>query len=331
MAILSVNGLDHMTQASDFFIGRALADDFTSFSGTVNYLPTGGVTGGGALEVTQGAYINGGFTLSNQGAGGWFKLPSGFSTTYIAQKWGGSTTLYDFGIRINADGSVDVIGGNSGSTIPLAPSGFIEAEVFYYFCFWHVRSNSGTVTLRINNTVLTTPVADFEDASPRIRYFEGGSVIVDDLFITNTDETGLPSQLIYNLTPSANNSPQDFTVTGAATAWEAIDEVRGDGDTSYIYSGTVGHISKFDLSDLPAGVTSVTAVQPYVTASRDGAGANVNASFTVKTAAAATVGSPTTMPMTTGIYTIYSPLGAVNTAYTPADVAGMTLEFEVLA
>lgn len=330
MAILSVNGLDHMTQASDFFIGRALSNDFSGFNGTVNYLPTGGVSGGGALEVTNGAWINGGFTGSDQGAGGWFKLPSGFSTTFIAQKWSGNSSFYDFGIRINANGSIDALGDESAPAIPLAPAGFIEAETYYYFCFWHVRSASGTVTLRINNTVLTTPVDDFVDTTVGIRYFEGGSIIVDDLFITNTDETDLPPQLIYNLTPDANNSPQDFSVAGAATAWEAIDEVRGDGDTSYIYSGTVGHVSKFDLSDLPVEVTSITALQPYVTASRDGEGANVNASFTVKTAAAANV-STQTIALSTGLYNIYAPPGAVNTAYTPADVDGMTLEFEVLA
>lgn len=328
MAILSVNGLDHMNTASDFFIGRAAANDFTSFSGTVNYLPAGGVNGGGALEITNGAYINGGATSSSdgQGAGGWFKLPLGFSETFIANKVGSQGTVGDFAIRINANGSIDLLGADNGKA-SLAPPGFIEAGVYYYFNFWHIRRNSGYVKLRINNVTFAVP-GDFSYLANDIRYFEGGSITVDDIFVTTTDETDLPPQLIYNLTPSADSTPQDFSFTGAASAWEALDDIKGDGDTSYISSGTHGDVSKFDLSDLPVGVTSVTAVQPYVTASRDGAGANVNASFTVKTAAAANV-STQPIALSTGLYNIYSPAGAVNTAYTPADVNGMTIEFEV--
>lgn len=329
MAILSVNGLDTLTAPSDFFLGRAPANDFTSFSGTVNYLPTGGVTGGGALEITAGAYIT---RDGSEGAGavrgllGWFKLPAGFSSVNLITV---RTSVANISgrVTINTNGSMTSTG--QGGTVQMAPAGTFKEETFYYFCIAHNASNSGYMKIKINNRLFMHS-ADYLVQMPNIYYYmEGGPIVVDDICVVSGDETALPPQLIYTLSPNADGSAQDMSFTGGASAWESIDEKIPDGDTSYIFSDTVGHTSNFALEDLPAGVTDIKAVQGYGIMAREPAGGTNNLRLSVKTAASAVVGTTDAL-LTDGVYNTLTP-GSTETAYTPGDVNGMTVEFEVIA
>lgn len=54
---------------------------------------------------------------------------------------------------------------------------------------------------------------------------------------------------VFTLFPNADLSPDDWTVVGAASGWEALENVPPE-PSEYIESGTVGDLSAFDLTDL---------------------------------------------------------------------------------
>lgn len=328
MAIRSVNGLDTLTQPSDFFLSRG-GNDFTSFSGIVDYLPAGGVLGGGALRIASGAYINGGATSGTQGILGWFKLPVGFTDTSLYRKWAGTASTQDARVLITAAGAIEVYRADSNFAGTIFPAGTIEADKWYYFCISHVHADPGTVTVRINAIVATVGPTDFFDSTGvRVRYFEGGEIDVDDICLVSGDETALPPQVIYTLSPDSNNTPQDFSFTGGSSAWDSISEKVPDDDTSYISSDTVGHISKFNFESLPVGVVNIKALQGYGIASREASGGTNNVRTTIKTAAEATVGTVDVL-LSDGVYATHSP-GVSETAYSPLEINGMNVEFEVI-
>jgi hypothetical protein len=332
MAILSVNGLDTLSQVSDFFVDRAANDDFSSFTGTVNYLPTDGVLGGGALQITSGAYIYSGNNSGNHSFCGWFKVPSLASEVVISTS--GTTTQTassQYRLVIKTDGSIVVYDRFNSLQPTLFPAGSININTYYYVAVYHnrVANGTGSVTVKINN-VSVTASGRFDNNTGNRYYFLEGEAIVDDLVISLDENlTLVPPQIIYTLSPSANGTPQDFSFTGGASAWESIDEKVPDNDTSYISSGTIGHKSQFAFEDLPAGVTDIKAIQGYVVASREtGTGTN-NVKVTALTSADGSVVT-TTAALVDGTYTPYS-LGKTETAYTPGDVNGMKIEFEVVA
>lgn len=87
---------------------------------------------------------------------------------------------------------------------------------------------------------------------------------MDDLFCY--DNTGsfnnsfLGDRRVITLKPNANTAEADWTPVGAATGYEAIDDVAPDGDTTYISSATVGDISEFQYENMPAGISNIAAV-----------------------------------------------------------------------
>lgn len=87
---------------------------------------------------------------------------------------------------------------------------------------------------------------------------------MDDLYCY--DGTGsfnnsfLGDRRVITLKPNANTAEADWTPVGAATGYEAIDDVTPDGDTTYISSATVGDISEFQYENMPAGISNIAAV-----------------------------------------------------------------------
>jgi len=65
---------------------------------------------------------------------------------------------------------------------------------------------------------------------------------------------------------------QQWTVNGAASNPEAIDEAVPNGDTDYNSESTPGKLDLFEVDDLPAGVTSIYAVIVTLQARRETGG-----------------------------------------------------------
>ena len=61
--------------------------------------------------------------------------------------------------------------------------------------------------------------------------------------------------------PNGDTASADWTVTGAASGFEAINEVPDDGDTSYIQADTTGNTSEFTLEDANPNFGTIHGVQ----------------------------------------------------------------------
>ncbi len=69
------------------------------------------------------------------------------------------------------------------------------------------------------------------------------------------------SYLTLVLRPSADGIVNDWTVSGAANNWQAVDEADPhDGDTTYVWTDTTGH-SDWDMYDVPDHTTETGTIQ----------------------------------------------------------------------
>lgn len=110
--------------------------------------------------------------------------------------------------------------------------------------------------------------------------------VINDAGSINNDFTG--DKQAFLLLPDGNDTTQDWSVTGAATAWEAISEVPADGDTSYIEATSVNDISEFDIEDIDSSIIDIIGVQMTQVARKLDAGAATLQGSLLSNAAVAT-------------------------------------------
>ncbi len=129
----------------------------------------------------------------------------------------------------------------------------------------------GGYSLLLDGAEVASGSADFNGRAAMYFHLTAGrgsgcTTSFDDFYFmqANTDIISLVgNHRIETRLPNANGSEQDLAVTGAASAFEAIDDAIGgsDEDTSYMSSNTVTDTSTFGLQDLsftPASIESVT-------------------------------------------------------------------------
>lgn len=107
--------------------------------------------------------------------------------------------------------------------------------------------------------------------------FGNGPVWYDDLNIVTVsggNNTGFLGD-VYGFVsmPSNVGNVNQWTPTGAASTWQAVNQIPPDGDTTYIADATVGHENTFLHPAVPAGVNAVYAIQTKAVARRDASGA----------------------------------------------------------
>lgn len=87
----------------------------------------------------------------------------------------------------------------------------------------------------------------------------------DDIYICDTtgttNNTFLGPTSVYSLMPTGAGSATEFTATGAASNWEAVDDVTDNGTTDYVASTTTGQKDYYTFESLPGTVTNVSGVQ----------------------------------------------------------------------
>lgn len=115
---------------------------------------------------------------------------------------------------------------------------------------------------------------------------------IDDLFVLNDDgiinNDFVGDKQAFLLLPDADEAAQDWSFTGAASAWEAISEVPADGDTSYIEATAVNDVSEFGLEDIATSIINIIGVQMTHVARKLDAGAATLQGSLISNAAVAT-------------------------------------------
>ena len=96
--------------------------------------------------------------------------------------------------------------------------------------------------------------------------------VIDDIYIndqtTAYNNTNWGETSVIVMVPDANTAQNDWSVTGAASAYEALDNIPPDA-AEYISSSTVNDVTIVDLEALPANVFQIFTVQMETRAQKD--------------------------------------------------------------
>lgn len=292
MAIIYQEGFECYGVAADLGFTQAVPGTWSLITDT----PTGR---GKALSIAAGAPSDNGWdialptSINEVGVSMHIRLKAlpGASNrlTLIDVSHGVATTLHA-NIDVDTDGRVNISGdGNSSAlaktdyVLPLNEWVHLEYKVF-------LHPTQGVIELRVNGNVIayltgvkTAYVSNNNPMTQRIRVCRhvtstqpNGAIDLDNLIVWDTTgsagNTFLGECEIVDVQPAADATPMDW-LPSSGTDGFAMLTGDPDGDTSYISAGAFDQAAVFDLADLPAGVTNVLAVCPYVIGRKDDAGA----------------------------------------------------------
>lgn len=251
-------------------------------------------------------------------------------------------------IVLQSTGVIEVKRGTtSGTSLGVSASPVVTAETYQHIeCLVFFSQTVGTVEVRVNGVTVvsiagvdTVATSLVECSQVVIGGGTGGTAVnnvdIDDVFAY--DDTGsynntfIGDRRVITLYPNANTAQADWTPVGAATGYECIDEASPDGDSTYISAGVPGSpapVSEFGISNLPAGISAISAVMVVEMARKTEAGP-ANTQWSVISGASETAGAD--KPMTeiyTYRYDIFETDPASAAPFTPSEVDGLLIKVE---
>lgn len=278
MAVVFVEGFDAYNGAGNTLTAPGLLSRWTiNGSGTVSLVP--GRFGGQAFQATLSPYDAGlGAPVPTTSSSGTFGcamyLTSAGTKGLINFATGFSLASRQFTLATN--NGYFVIGTDAFSspypntiiyTCPVA----VPLNQWFYFELEFVISNTvGEIRMYYNgalvgsatglDTQTSTTTSSWGylqlglDSSAGTRWF-------DDLYITDTP-VRLGEQRVATVVPTSDGTPSQWAASGGAVApYTMVDEVLCNGDTDYIYDGTLGDRAVFNMASTGATPLSVSAVQ----------------------------------------------------------------------
>lgn len=186
-------------------------------------------------------------------------------------------------VRVNADATLSVL---RGATVVATSVQSLLANVWYYIEFKHIIDNvAGTLEVRVNGAVWVTFAGNTQQtANPTANQIQlgpcngAGTRHYDDLYILD-GVGGAPNNnywgdtQIQALVPNgAGNYTELATLVGAASHWEACDEVPPDEDTSYVADNVVDRRDTFAFADLTPTNANINGIQVLIRARETTAG-----------------------------------------------------------
>lgn len=262
-----------------------------------------------------------------------------------------SLTLFSFrdaanavqvSVHLQSTGVIEAFRGVTAQSLGVTATPVIVAEAWQHVeCMVTIDNAVGMVEVRVNGvTVLavadvdTAASANIETSQFAVYYnlTAGTNIYVDDMFCY--DNTGsynnsfLGDRRVLTLFPDADTADTDWSVTGAANGYQAIDDATPDGDSTYISSATVGDKSGFSYQDLPAGISNIAGVVAvHMSRKTDAGPANIQTA--IKSGASESLGADRTI---TERYTYWQDVFETDPAsaapFTPTEVNDLTISFE---
>ncbi len=287
MAILFIDGVDHYgtdkTNMTDGAWAEVGSTDFNisavnprTGAHSLHFVSTS-ASGADTRRVFGGAK-----TTVGVGAAFWFSnLPTANDEAQIFG-FRDTANVEQVLIILQTTGIIEVFRGIPGGTsLGVTATPAVTAEAYTHIeCLVTIDNSAGAVEVRVNGvTVLSITGVDTANTSnietsqlaigKRAGTFNGTGI--DDLYIDDMfcyDDTGsfnntfIGDRKVITLVPDADTAQADWTPL-SSTGFSNIDELDPDDDTSYISAGPSASpalSSEFGLSNLPAGVSSVSAV-----------------------------------------------------------------------
>lgn len=208
-------------------------------------------------------------------------LITGFATNVSAlaigvvlRVWGPNGGSY---ITLTTNGSGQLILTNNRTSVNL----IVTASNVFFANNWHyvelkmTCGASGSAELIVDGTSVGTATAvDTRGHTSDTQYnrlqfgvpstvFSTIYIYMDDLYVCDgtgaTHNNFLGPVKVYTLFPNANGTTNQFTPTGVANNWDAVDEQLID-TTTYVASSTTNQVDMYAVKDLPITPTTVYAV-----------------------------------------------------------------------
>lgn len=248
-------------------------------SGDITLVTTPVRTGTRALRVASGSVLNttnaryalkASTDIIGVGYGLYMpNLPSTNTSSYIAIV--DTLNIVIFSLSYNSDGSVSLYTGipETGTLIETSDS-YLTAGTYHHIEFRAFMDDTvGEFECRINGiTAIQLGGLNLGVSLAKGVSFRNSKSSVtcyyDDLFVWtgygdfNNDFLG-PLRVL-TVFADGELSPNDWGVTGAGTAHEAIDEIPADDDTSYVYADTIGDKLTLTLPELPPEIAAIAGV-----------------------------------------------------------------------
>ena len=178
-----------------------------------------------------------------------------------------------------AAGVLNVRSGSTSGTKLGFTNTRLTTKVWHFFeCKVNFHATTGSVAIRIDEeqvlalTNVNTVGSTTDNRPSMLRVASSGNGLqtrVDDFYIL--DDQGsqhnnfLGDLAVTRLNPTGAGNSTQFSVTGVASNWDAVNEDGPDGDTTYVQSNTSGQKDTYTFSDIsgtPAAIEAV-AVKSY--------------------------------------------------------------------
>lgn len=151
---------------------------------------------------------------------------------------------------------------------------YVEVKILF------ATGATGTVTVKVNGLTVcslsTIQTAVTNAFCNQVMFGASAQLVrIGDLYICDTtgavNNDFLGDIAVRALLPSGAGSNTNWTLTGAATNYQAVNASTPDDDTSYVSSRTASQRDTYAMTDLPAQVTAVKGVQINLLARKDDA------------------------------------------------------------
>lgn len=281
MALRFLESFDHYT---------ALTQKWTSVSGTPSIGAAYARTGAAGLRL-YGTAPNVILTLDNQGTwivGFAFRNPAiGVLSTILSIVDSGS---YQSRLYLQADGRLQIV---RGATTVATSIGSLMSNVYYYIEFKHIILNAGgTLEVRVDGGVWATFAGDTQETANAFANqivlgaaANDANIHYDDLYILDgvdqsiADPNSPPNndywgntQVECRVPNGVGNYAEWLTLVGAATHWQAVNEVPPNEDTSYVADAVLNSRDTYAFQDLSVVSATIPGIQVLMRARMTAAG-----------------------------------------------------------
>lgn len=192
----------------------------------------------------------------------------------------------------------------NGTVLATTANGIFSQNVWYYLEFKVTINNStGSYELRMDGvTLLSATGVDTQNTANayanELAIVGSGGSSFDDLYLC--DGTGaannsfLGDVRVDTIFPTADTATSDFTPSTGTDNYAMVDDATPDSDSTYVASGTTGHMDLYTFGDLQSLTGSVFGVQSVIFGRKDDAGTRSVAPL-IKTGATTAVGADFTL------------------------------------
>lgn len=168
-------------------------------------------------------------------------------------------------LRLYADGTLRMFRGTTQITGAISSS-LIVANVMNHFELQVTCHNTtGAAELRLNGTVVAFAVTNVNTRNGTNNQInevlfrcDNSSTSGDVSFVDDSDDWMIHDSATFAgdcrvglLRPDGAGTYSEWTPTGAATLWEAVDDTTPDGDSTFSSSASIGQKETFSFQNLP--------------------------------------------------------------------------------